>query len=95
MANLNARTADGKRPMDFATNEEMRQAIINEEKRRRDHGFKRTVIPPTSHPTTMAEQESNENEGEGQAQTSAVTAGEEEDDDEDSGSSDEDDEDDN
>ena len=48
MANLNARTRDGRRPMDVADNDEMKQAIINEEKRRRDHGFKRSVIPPTT-----------------------------------------------
>ena len=48
MADLNARTSHGKRPMDFADNDEMRQTIINEEKRRRDHGFKRSVISPNS-----------------------------------------------
>ena len=45
MANLNARTRDGQCPMDLATNEEMRQAITNEEIRRRDHGFRRAVLP--------------------------------------------------
>jgi hypothetical protein len=47
---------DWPAPMDLATNEEMRHAIVNEEKRRRDHGFKRAVLPPNG------EQESNENE---------------------------------
>ena len=42
LADLNARTRD---PMDLARNEEMRQAIINEEERRRNHGYRRAVIP--------------------------------------------------
>ena len=71
--------------MDLARTEEMRQAIVNEEKRRRDHGFKRSVIPPTP---TAEVQESNEIEVEGQATANA----EEEAEDEDSGSSDEEDE---
>ena len=78
MADLNARTNNGQRPMDLAPNQAMRQAIINEEKRRRDHGFKRSVVLPT--PPTIAVQESNENEEE-----------EEDDENEDSDSSDEED----
>ena len=45
-ANLNARTIFGQRPMDLAEetgNVTMRQAIINEEERRRDRGSKRTA----------------------------------------------------
>ena len=79
MADLNARTTAGQRPIDLAQNEEMRQAIVNEEKRRRDLdlSFKRSVIPPN--PSTAAEQESNEkNEEE-----------DDDDDDDDSSSSDE------
>ena len=93
MADLNAIAIDGERPIDLADTEEMRQAIVNEEKRRRDHGFKRNVIPPI--PTITAEQESNENDGEGQATATAVNnaEGEEEeadgDDEDDSSSSDE------
>ena len=88
MADLNARTTDSQRPMDLAPNDEMRQVITNEEKRRRDHGFKRSVIPPNP-TTTIAEQESNENEV-GQAEANAVTNAEEseqeEDEEDDSGS---------
>ena len=91
---MNARNSDGQRPMDLATNKAMMQAIVNEEKRRRDHGFKRSVIPPTP-PTNVTEQESNENGDEGQANVRAgVNVEEEEDDDDnddDSDSSDEDD----
>jgi hypothetical protein len=42
---LNATSKSGKRPIDFATKVEMRQAIVNEEKRRRDRSVKRSVIP--------------------------------------------------
>ena len=47
MADLNARTSDGELPVDLAPNQEMRQVIVNEEKRRRDldHSFKRAVLP--------------------------------------------------
>jgi hypothetical protein len=70
----------------------LRDAIVNEEKRRRDHGFKRSVIPQ---PLTTAEQESSELGEEGQTTAVPVEANEEEeaeDEDEDSSSSDEDDE---
>jgi hypothetical protein len=69
-------------------NQAMIQAIINEEKRRRDHGFKRSVIPPN--PSITAEQKSNENDGE--VQVTGDTVEEEEEEEEDSGSSDEEDE---
>ena len=62
MADLNARTRYGQRPMDFARNEDMKEVIVNEEKRRRDHGFKRSMI--SSYPTTDAEEESNDNDDE-------------------------------
>jgi ankyrin repeat protein len=93
MADLNARTRDGHRPMDLAISEEMREAIVNEEKRRRDHGFKRTVIP--SNPTAE-ESESNENEGGEEEGTANTVTNEEEteendDDEEDSDSSDDED----
>ena len=95
MADLDARTSAGQRPMDLATNEAMRQAIINEEERRRNHGFKRAVLLPIS--PTLVVQERNENGVEGgQATASAmanVEAGEEDDDDEDEDSSSSDEED--
>ena len=53
MADLNVRNNHGRRPYDLAINEAMRQVIVNEEKRRRDHGFKRCVIPITFVMTTM------------------------------------------
>ena len=60
MADMNARNTDSQRPMDLALNDEMRQAIINEEKRRRDHGFKRAVISPN--PMKNVEQDSKDGE---------------------------------
>ena len=77
MADLNARARDGERPMDLAQNDEMIQVIVNEEKRRRDHGFKRSVIPPNP-PTLIAELASmqllheGDEEGQGHASASAV-----------------------
>ena len=45
LANLNARTIHGHLPIDMARTEEMRQAIRDEEIRRKDnHGFKRTPV---------------------------------------------------
>ena len=87
---MNARTRD---PMDLARNEEMRQAIINEEERRRNHGYRRAVIPnPT--PAEQASldraaegqsQEQGQDQNQGQASASAVA----EEDDDDSGSDEE------
>ena len=100
MADLNAINRAGRRPMDLATNDEMRQAIVNEEKRRRDHGFRRAVLPPNP---TAAEVESNkrarleagivdddgESEGQGNASASAVAEEKDDDEDDDSGSDEE------
>ena len=74
--------------MDLARNEEMRQAIVNEEECRRNHGYRRAVIP---NPTPVeqanidracreAEGQSQE-EGQGQGQASASAVAEEGDDD--------------
>ena len=88
---------EGLLPIDMTDDEEIKQLIRDEEKRHRDHGLNRAVIPNP----TAAEEESikrarleavNENEyegqGQGQATASAVAAKvvEEEDDDDDSGS---------
>ena len=82
MADLNARTSDGQRPMDFAINEEMRQAIVNEEIRRRDHGFRRAVLPnPTAAERANGYLACLGGEDEGQGQASASATAEEEDDD--------------
>ena len=75
MADMNARNTAGQRPMDLAPNEAMREAIVNEEKRRRDHGFKRAVLPSNALSLAVTE-------GEGQASAHAVA----EEDDDDSGS---------
>jgi hypothetical protein len=40
---LDVKTDDGHLPIDVALNEDVRQAFNDEEKRRRDHGFKRAV----------------------------------------------------
>ena len=47
-APLNARTTNGRLPIDVAANETIKQLIRDEEDRRRNHGYKRAVIP---HPT--------------------------------------------
>ena len=82
MADLNARTIRGRRPMDLAPNEAMRQAIVNEEIRRRDHGFRRAVLPnPTAAERANGYLACLEGETEGQGQASASAVAEEEDDD--------------
>ena len=48
-APLNARTTSGQLPIDIAANEAIKQLIRDEEDRRRNHGYKRAVIPnPTA-----------------------------------------------
>ena len=48
-APLNARTTDGRLPIDVAANEAIKQLIRDEDDRRRNHGYKRAVIPnPTA-----------------------------------------------
>ena len=89
-ASLTARDDDiGKLPIDDAANEEIRQLIRDEEIRRRDHGFRRAVLPNP----TAAERANgflaclySEDEGQGQGQDSASATAEEDDDDDDSGS---------
>ena len=82
MADLNARTIYGRRPMDLARDEAMRQAIVNEEIRRRDHGFRRAVLPnPTAAERANGYLACLEGETEGQGQASASAVAEEEDDD--------------
>ena len=92
-----ARTTSGRLPIDVAANEAIKQLIRDEEDRRRNHGYKRAVIP---NPTTAEEAASkrarlgddgdNEGEegkedggeGEGQGQAQAsAVAAAEEDDD--------------
>ena len=88
-ASLTARiTADSRLPIDIATNEAIKQLIRDEEIRRRDHGYKRAVIP---NPTAAERASGNlaclerEDEDEGQASANAVA----EEDEDDSGSDEE------
>ena len=105
-APLTARTTYGRLPIDVAANEAIKQLIRDEEDRRRNHGYKRAVIPnPTAAEQAASkrarlgddedDEEEDEGEGEGegqgQAQASAVAAAEEDDgENDDSASSDED-----
>ena len=82
MADLNATNITGQCPMDLALNEEMRQAIVKEEIRRRDHGFRRAVLPnPTAAERANGYLACLENEVVGQGQASANAVAEEDDDD--------------
>ena len=66
-ADLNARNGQDELPIDFARNEDMRQAILDEPRRRMDHGYKRTSRQDThSDADTLAsvQQENEEEEGE-------------------------------
>ena len=80
-ASVTARTNEGQLPIDMTDDEEIKQLIRDEEKRYRDHGLKRAVIPNP----TAAEEESierarleaamgeSEYEGQGSAAASAVS----------------------
>ena len=84
-ASLTARiTADDRLPIDVAANEAIKQLICDEEISRRDHGFRRAVLPNP----TAAERANGylaclggENEGQGHGQASANATAEEDDDD--------------
>ena len=56
---LKARNNEGLLPIDVAANDEIRQLINEEFTRRRDHGYKRAVIP---HPTDAEQEEQVEQE---------------------------------
>ena len=84
-ASLTARlTATGSSPIDVAANETIKQLIRDEEISRRDHGFRRAVLP-----NPPAAERANgylaclysEDDGAGQGQASANAVAEEEDDD--------------
>ena len=63
LANLNARTSNGELPIDVARTEEMRQAILDEEIRRRDtHGFKRTPEQNSHIPATTVSVEEEDDD---------------------------------
>ena len=81
-ASLTTRLTDDRRPIDVTTNEAIKQLISNEEIRRRDHGFRRAVLPNP----TAAERASGclaclYSGDEGQASASASAVAEEDDDD--------------
>ena len=92
MADLNVRNHHGRRPYDLAINEAMRQVIVNEEKRRRDHGFTRCAIPTFR--TNDDEQGNDESEmGQGNADYVCDDGNDNDDDDDDDSSDDSDEED--
>ena len=73
-ASLTARTTIGNLPIDMTDDEAIKQLIRDEEIRRRDHGFRRAVLPNP----TAAERANgylaclySEDEGQGQGQASA------------------------
>ena len=87
--------AIGRLPIDVAANEAIKQLIRDEDDRRRNHGYKRAVIPnPTAEEEAASkrarlenedkeeelEVEEEEGEGQGQAQASSMAVEEEEDD---------------
>ena len=60
-ADLNATTNDGRLPIDIARNQEMKQAIRDEPRRRMDHGFKRAIeLDPYSSATAVATEQEND-----------------------------------
>ena len=75
----------GQFPIDMTTNEAIKQVIRDEETRRRNHGYKRAVIPnPTNEERKRArldrgeeEEEVMETGGQGQGQASASAVAEE------------------
>ena len=82
-ASLTARiTADNRLPIDVATNEAIKQLIRDEEIGRRDHGFRRAVLPnPTAAERANGYLACLYSEDEGQGQASAIGVAEEDDDD--------------
>ena len=61
LANLHARTSEGQLPIDMARNDVMRQAIRDEEIRRKDnHGFKRSPVQGIIIPMTSTSEEEND-----------------------------------
>ena len=66
-ADLNARTTDGDLPIDLADGEEIKQAILDEPRRRMDHGHKRATEQdrhPNALTSASAQQEDEEEEEE-------------------------------
>ena len=81
-ASLTARTNDqvyepisNRLPIELASNEAIKQLIRDEEIRRRDHGYKRAVIPnPTDAERKRARLERGEDEDEAQSQGQAIAS---------------------
>ena len=87
-ASLTARSLErgGRLPIDVAYDEKIKQLIRDEETRRRDHGYKRAVIPnPTDAERQRARlergEDGDETEGQGQGQGQAVASAAAEEDD--------------
>ena len=76
-ANLSARTDGNYLPIDLAANEEIKQAIRDEPRRRMDHGYKRST---EQHPTPLSDQEREEEAEEGENEDEGSEPGDEEDD---------------
>ena len=64
-ADLNARTNDGRLPIDVARTEEIKQAIRDEPRRRMDHGHKRAT-EQNRHPNAATSASAQQEEGEGE-----------------------------
>ena len=80
-ASLNAKD-DGDLPIDMTDDEAIKQLIRDEEIRRRDHGYKRAVIPnPTAAERANGYLACLGGEDEGQCQASGSAVAEEDDDD--------------
>ena len=62
-ADLSARDISGRIPLDVASNEEVKQAIRDEPRRRMDHGYKRAT-EQDRHPNTASAQQEEEGENE-------------------------------
>ena len=81
-ASLTVRDGDGFLPIDMTDDEAIKQLIRDEEIRRRDHGFRRAVLPnPTAEERANGYLACLYNEDEGQGQGSASAVAEEDDDD--------------
>ena len=82
-ADLNARTTQGYLPIDWATTEEVAQAIRDEPRRRLDHGHKRAT-EQDRHPDAAASTSAQLDEAEEQDIKQAAGEGEIADEDQDS-----------
>jgi hypothetical protein len=87
-ANLDARNQYGRLPIDVAVNEEIKQAILDEPRRRNDHTYKRI----REEDLQPAKKQKVEGEEGAAAEAAAAEAGEEEEEEDESEDDDDDDE---